>query len=207
MKLETRMAPPFTSKFQPRSSLSLAQWESYISDLEDEGCQVNGDQFAYTITFPEREYTYAPTLGAVHKWLFDNWGLLYLSWRHGLLCPFDKQVGTKNITCSNGRRKRCNGLAIHRRLVAHLCEREQRKLIGRVVCYEWCHILSIAYWDIPTAELLELPDDINLVAFHIMRRIIRDTGWLDWKRELGRRQNGKRLRDWITPLPSKNHRA
>ncbi len=152
---------------------------------------------SYIVTMPEIEHTYAPTLAEVHNWLHGDWGPFYCSWRDGQLCPFHPDVQRRNMTCCNGARKYCGGLLIERQHVNTNLRR-----IGHVICYEWDHVLSIAYWNIPAKELLALPDDHKLVAFHIMRRVFRATGWWDWRQEKKRRAS-KRKPDWLPGMPKR----
>lgn len=153
-------------------------------------------------TIPEREHTYAPTLATVHNYLHGDWGPFYLSWRDKELCPFDSQVDWKNMTCSEGRRKRCGGLLIKSDTISHLPPSQQRRTLGRVICYEWCHRLSNVYWDIQSDELLKMPDDPSYVACVLMRRVFRESGWQEWIREKKRRKD-KRKRFWLKPLETR----
>jgi hypothetical protein len=139
------------------------------------------------VTLPAIEHTYAPTLVRVHKWLFDEGGPFYWSWFDGALCAFAPQVGTKNITCSEGRRRYSCSLTGDN---------------GRIICYPWCHEIAMAYWSISRDELLQFPDNPQLVAFSIMRRVFRKTGWFDWKRELHNRQT-KPNHIWLQPIPTR----
>lgn len=156
--------------------------------------------------FEAYEYTYAPTLAKVHKWLSGDWGPFYLSWKDGELCPFNPQVGSKNMRCVDGSRgvNRCPGigLLIRPQDVNHLDANTQRRIVGRVICYEWCHRLNNAYWDIPQDELLAMPDDPRQTAILIMRRVFRESGWFAWRRELKARQH-KRKWDWLKPLETR----
>ena len=202
MKLITVPTPSFSQRYQPRRPLRWEQWESYKCDLLAEGCTVEGNTFDYTVTWPESEHTYAPTLSTVHKWLYSHWGPFYVSWRLGRLCPFHASVRMKNMTCCHGniRQLRCQGLPLEERHVRHLPIPMQHRLVGRVICYRWAHVLSDAYWEIDTEWLVEnLPDDPQLVAFHIMRRVFRETGWFRWARELAARKS-KRWGEWLSPF-------
>lgn len=158
------------------------------------------------VTIPERQHTYAPTLATVHRWLWQGWGPFYISWRDGLLCPFHPQVKHKNMTCCTGQRgvglRRCSGLGMLIELddVLHLSPHKQRQLIGRVVCYEWCHHLAQAYWAISRQELIKMPDDSQLLITHLMRTTYKQSGWLDWHREKKERESKKKL-DWLGPMP------
>jgi len=152
-----------------------------------------------TVIIPATKHTYAPTLAKVHNWLWGDCGPIALSWQTGLLCPFDDRIHRMNITCSEGARSQCGGLLVTPHNAPYPPTGRQR-LIGRVVCFRWNNLLGNAYWDIPNAELLALPDDVCLVAHYIMHRIFRVTGWVDWRRELRQRQNGKRQRAWLHPL-------
>jgi len=155
----------------------------------------------HTETFPATKHTYAPTLASIHDWLWGDCGPLTLSWQNGLLCPFNERVGTMNITCSNGLRQQCNGVLVTPNN-APFPPTGRKRLIGRVVCFRWCNVLADAYWDIDNAHLFDLPDDVHLVAHHIMRHIFRSTYWFDWRRELRLRQSGKPRRAWFSPIPT-----
>lgn len=152
---------------------------------------------------PEETFTYAPTLGKVHNWLWEAWGPLYVTWRDGWLCPWSSSVGQKNMTCSKGRRGHCPGigLLIEGSHVYHLDPPCQRRLTGRVVCYEWAHVLGHAYWDLITDEretIHALPDDPRFVSVWILRRVLERSGWRDWRYEKDRRAN-KRWSQWLQP--------
>lgn len=141
----------------------------------------------YTKVFPAHEAIVAPTLQRVHQYMWGDCGPLVLSWHDGWLCPFSERIKTMSITCSGGRRKRCGGVLCTERNAPYP-ETGRERLIGRVICYEWCEILSDAYWDIPNDELLALPDDDSLAAQYIMRRVFRETDWQYWRMETKRRQ-------------------
>lgn len=136
----------------------------------------------YMTTFPAYEATVAPTLQKAHDYMWGDCGPLVLSWHDGWLCPFADRIDSMNITCSGGRRKRCGGVLCTERNAPYP-QTGRDRLIGRVICYEWSHILSDAYWDIPTEELLALPDNVSLVVQHITRWIFRATGWWHWYKE------------------------
>lgn len=202
MELKTVIMPSFTQQYQHMSYMIEEQWKGYVADLEAEGKRVSGYSRNYTITFPECEHTYAPTLATVHKWIYGDWGPFHISWKVGRLCPFNPEVGRKNMTCCQGNvdRMRCVGLIVEERHVEHLQNAD--RLVGRVVCYEWNYLLSRAYWDLDSMEMVDtLPDDPQLVAFHIMRRVFRETRWFDWIQEQKRRQSTKR--NWLRPLKRK----
>jgi len=156
--------------------------KTYIRQVQEQTVTVGENTLhPYTKTFPAYEATVAPTLQRVHNYMWGDCGPLVLSWSDGWLCPFADRIKTMNITCSKGRRKRCGGLLCTEQNAPYP-EKGRERLIGRVICYKWSHILSDAYWDIPTEELLELPDNDSLVAQHIMKRIFRETGWAKWYR-------------------------
>lgn len=154
------------------------------------------------------EATVAPTLVKVHRWLHHDWGPLYLSWLDGALCPFDPQVGRKNMRCVAGRREACpgQGLLIRQRDVTHMDAATQARTLGRVICYSWCHRLNNAYWAMPQDELLAMPDDPGETAALILRRVYKDAGWATWRREQ-RRRRVARKRDWLQPLTPENYGA
>lgn len=201
MELKTGVSPSFKQRYTPFSHITEGGWGKYIAELEAEGKKVEGHSRDYVITFPEEEYTYAPTLGLVHKWLHGDWGPFYISWKVGRLCPFNPYVGQKNMTCCPGNIKKigCCGLILEKRHVLGYLQNAAR-LVGRVVCYEWDHLLSLAYWDLDTDWLVnKLPDDPRLVASHIMRHVFRSTGWFDWIWEQRQRYN-KRPGRWLQPI-------
>ena len=193
MRLKTVTIPEDTVTQHAYHIFTDEGWERM---KEHYGDKIKGHRGKYTITFPECEHTYAPTLAEVYNWLHGDYGPFHVCWKHGELCPFAESVGHQNTTCSNGLRKRCNGLLIEDLHTRFMPPKEQRKLIGRVICYKWCHILNEAYWKIPQDELLGLPDDPGYVAMIIMRRVFRETGWWDWMREKKRRKD-KGRRDWL----------
>jgi len=155
-------------------------------------------------TAPAQDILVAPTLQKIHKWMFDDFGPLVLSWVDGELCPFADRVSTRNIRCTEGRRKHCHGLLISSRFTAHLPQVSQRRYNGRVMCYPWSHRLIDSYWDLANNWLLQLPDNPKLVAHLMLREIYRTSLWQDWRFELRRRLDGKRRLDWLKPLSS-NH--
>lgn len=157
------------------------------------------------VILPAEDFTYAPTLGKIHSWLFGDWGPLYISWKHGWLCPWSSRVHLANMTCSAGMRKHCPGigLLIRNDHISHLTESCQRRLQSRVVCYEWCHRLSRVYWDLITErrdEILTLPDDTTIVSMWILKRVYKTSGWYKWRYEKERRLREKRKRNWLHQL-------
>ena len=152
----------------------------------------------FTVHFPESQSLIAPALGIVHGWLWDI--PFYYSWRDGFLCPFADNIQRKNITCSAGRRAHCsgNGILVGPNHIRHLSPREQHRYGGRVICYEWCHRLGDTYWNIPTDELLNLPDDPRLVSILVLRRVLRESRWTVWVRETGKRKHTSR--NWLPHL-------
>ena len=135
----------------------------------------------HLVTLPAVEHTWAPTLSQVHTWLFD--GPFYQSWRDGDVCPFARGKWRTTYTCNEHRRKSCYGLLTDR---------------GRVICYPWSHRLAAAYWNLANADLLALPDDPELVAITILRRVLRAAGWWVWRQE--RRRRAIRGYEWLEPL-------
>ena len=136
MELITVPTASFSQRYRPSRALTSAQWAAYKRELASQGCTVVGGPYDYTVTWPEGEHTYAPTLALVHRWLHSDWGPFYVSWRSGRLCPFHPLVGTRNMTCCPGniKRPRCCGLILEERHVAHLPVLKQHRLRGRVVC-------------------------------------------------------------------------
>lgn len=205
MELRTGISPSFRQRYTPFSYITEDGWDKYVAELEAGGKKIEGRSRDYVITFPEEEYTYAPTLGLVHKWLHGDWGPFYISWKAGRLCPFNPRVGQKNMTCCPGNIKnmRCCGLILEERhILGHL--QNVNRLMGRVVCYEWDYLLSLAYWDLDTDWMVNnLPDDPKLVSFYIMRSVFRSAGWFDWIWEQRQRRN-KGLRFWLKPMRRKS---
>lgn len=196
MKTRTRIVPEHVMTINVGySTLNAEQFDRLRESYGDRWR--GGDRYCYKILVPEEEMLVAPTLAKVHNWLFGDWGPLYLSWRDGYLCPFDDRVGRLNITCSAGRRKRCGGLDVPDRYVTHLPPDMRRRCTRRVVCYDWCHVLSRTYWDIPTDDMLALPDDPSLTAMLILRRVYRESGFAEWFVEHKRRPH---KRDWLKPI-------
>jgi len=152
------------------------------------------------VTFPETEHTWSPTLAAVHKWLWED-GPLYRSWHDGWLCPFHSDVGHKNITCSPGLRSRCYGILITNENRGN----SPLKTLGKVVCYEWGHVLTNHYWTLQHETqdqmIATLPDDTRTVAFHILHLILRSSNWWNWRQEPKRRQTTKQ--NWLQPIKEK----
>jgi len=203
MKLLTGHLPEREIKQIPMRVLSDVAWDRIRQRY---GERLRGSRMEYYITLPAEDYQYAPTLGKVHQWLYGDWGPFYLSWVDGELCPFAPRVGGMNITCSTGRRKRCGGLLIEKRHINHLSTAMQRHCLGRVICYDWCHVLSRVYWDIPIEELLQLPDNPSSVAETILRRVFQESGWFAWRMERRRRRGGKSHRDWLRPIKGREGR-
>jgi hypothetical protein len=154
----------------------------------------------FSVTFPAQSIRTIPTLGTIHKWLFDY--ALFINWKDGWLCPFDERTAYQNITCSYGLRKHCsgNGILITEQNSPGL----SKHWLKRVICYNWAHHLTMAYWNITTNELIELPDDKQLVCRFILKEITRKTSWYKWFREKQLRTKKPRHR-WLTPLRDKNH--
>lgn len=132
------------------------------------------------IEIPETEHTYAPTLAKVHKWLYSDNGPFVLNWPDGALCPFNPQVGIKNMTCCKGNRgiHRCPGIGL-----------TNDDWVG---CYAWSHHISHTYWSLDINAIIEqFPDDETIVATHLMDTIFRLSGWYDWLREKHIRKESK----------------
>jgi hypothetical protein len=165
--------------------------------LQESDDFVSGNRYRYKVWTPGYTMRVAPTLTKVHEWLWGDWGPMYITWKEGLLCPFHDSVGTRNIRCLEGNCHRRTFTDITQQYVRHLDEDSQRRLIGRVVCYDWAHLLTLALYDIPFDWQLSLPDDPQLVVIKLLRRVYKESGYEDWWHELKRRKRGKPRSEWL----------
>jgi len=150
-------------------------------------------------TFPATYHTYYPTLAHVYNWLWGDCGPITMPWKDGLLCSFDDRVHRMNITCSAGARKSCGGILVTP-TNAPYPPHNRHRLFNRVVCFCWGNILSIAAWEVPLDSLITLPDNPELVAQFVMKHMFTSTHWLEWRRELRLRLQGKRKSLWLKPI-------
>jgi hypothetical protein len=167
------------------------------------------------VTMPAYDWTYAPTLAAIHDWMWGDYGMLYYSWHDGWLCPFHSSIGERNMRCVAGNRgiRQCPGIGmLADDYIDHWPEYRKRQFRGRVICYSWGHLLGLAYWDYVQAhqnEHLAQPDEnARWIAVEVLRNTRRSCGWDDWRKELRLRQQLPRYkRRWLQRLEPGNINA
>lgn len=162
------------------------------------------------ITLKAEDFTYVPTLGAIHKWIWDI--ATAYTWHDGWLCPFHTSIDQRNMRCVAGNRgiRSCPGIGLAADdYISYLSPRRQRQCRGWVVCYSWASRLGNAYWDYVLAhqeEHIARPDsDARWIAIEILRNIRQMTGWNDWRRELQlRKEFPRHKRPWLKRLQPGN---
>lgn len=180
------------------NGLTLEQYD-WLQQRED---FVGGGRYQYQLRVPAHDVTYAPTLADVHRWLWDDWGPVYLNWEEGMLCPFHPDVGRNNMKCLEGNCISRVFLVVDDRDVEFVPQ--YAHTIGRVTCHQWFHILTEAIRDIPIEVQQELPDDFSLAASILLTYVYEVTGYFEWRAELENRQK-KSKRHWLQPLEEQWH--